>query len=247
MKMISRRQLLYFSALLSLCFPMGSLKLFAAADDKNNDRRYPLTIDILKEACWAEIIANKHYDGYCRRALSDNYPNIAYLFLALSVSEKIHAANYRRLIVSLGSTMEEKKIPVSIAGTKANLNVAAIKELEKINEFYPEIFQKLSSESILQELSSDSHDQAVINCMYSWKSHQQHEKIITDIKKYSGIFFKPMARKIERMSPNYYVCEICGSTVDEKPATPCEICNHPLFHYKKLERPVYEPDDRILR
>ena len=90
-KMISRRQLLYFSALFSLFYPIANLKSFAVADDVKKNNQYPLTIDILKEAYWAEMIANKHYDGYCQKALSQNYPNIAYLFTSLSISEKIHA------------------------------------------------------------------------------------------------------------------------------------------------------------
>jgi rubrerythrin len=74
--------------------------------------------------------------------------------------------------------------------------------------------------------------------MYSWKSHQRHKEIISDIKKYSGFYFKPLAKKIERMNPNYYECEICGSTVDDKPSIPCEICNYPLYHYKSIVRPI---------
>jgi len=229
MKMISRRQFLYFSALFSFCYPVANFKNFAAAEDKNNDSQYELTLNILKEAYWAEMIANKHYKGYCRKALYEDYPNIAYLFSTLSVSEKIHADNYQKLIISLCSTIEEKKIPVSISDTQTNMNVAAIKELEKINEFYPEI---------LKDLSSEPHDQAIINCMYSWKSHKQHEEIINDLKKYSGIFFGSLAKKIESMRLKYYVCEICGSTVNEKPAIPCEICNYPRYHYKKLKRPI---------
>ncbi|MGD8894121.1 MAG: ferritin family protein [Desulfobacterales bacterium] len=228
-KMISRRQLLYFSALLSFCYPIANLKCFVVAGDKENDSRYPFTINILKQAYWAEMIASKHYDGYCQRALSENYPNIAYLFFALSISEKIHAHNYQKLIVTLNSSLEKKQIPVSIDDTKENLSVAAIKELEKIKEFYPEILNKLSLES---------YDQAIINCMYSWKSHQQHEEIINDIKRYSGLFFRLLSKKIEGMNPDYYVCEICGSTVNEKPVTPCEICNYPLSRYKKIKRPV---------
>lgn len=226
--MISRRQLIYFSTVLTVCYPIVNFKSFAMADDKINEIFYPLTQDLLKEAYWAEIIANKHYDGYCQKALSDNYPNIAYLFHSLSMSEKIHAKNYKKLITLLGSILEIKEIPIYVADTKTNLNTAAIKELEKINKFYPELLEKLSSES---------HDQAVVNCMYSWKSHQQHEEIISDIKKYSGWFFKSLAKKMERMEPNYYVCEICGSTTDEKPSIPCEICNYPLYHYKNIERP----------
>lgn len=231
--MISRRQLLYFSFLFSFYYPIANLRYFATADDKNNDCQYPMTLSILHEAYWAEIIANKNYVRYCRKALSENYENIAYLFYSLSISEKIHAENYLRLIVSLGSTLKAKEISFSVSDTKTNLNVAATKELEKIKQFYPDILKKLSSES---------HDQAVINCMYSWKSHQQHEEIISNIKKYSGIFFRPLAKKIERMKLDYYVCEICGSTVNKKPEKPCEVCNYPLSHYKKLTLPHVLPN-----
>ncbi len=232
--MISRRQLLYFSALFAFGYPIANLKYFAMADDinddLNNNRQYPLTLTILKKAYWAEMIAHRHYEKYCHKASSENYPNIAYLFSVLSISEKIHADNYLKLITSLCSTIEAKEIPISIGDTKTNLNVAAKKELEKINKFYPEL---------LQELSLESHDQAAINCMYSWKSHQQHEKIINDIKKNSGLFFRLLAIKIENMEPEFYVCKICGSTVDKQPAIPCEICNYPMSHYMKLERPNY--------
>jgi len=228
--MISRRQVLYFSALLAFWGPFVRFKSFAANDDRNKYAElYPFTLTSLKDAYRSEMMANRHYLSYCQKALSENYPNIAYLFSSLAVSEKIHADSYLELILSLGSSLESTDFPVSISTTKTNLNTAAIKELDKINEFYPEIFKKLSTES---------HDQAIIDCMYSWKSHQQHEMMINKIKKYSGFFFGSLARKIESMDPNYYVCEICGSTIDENPITPCEICNYPSSHYTKLDRPI---------
>ena len=229
--MISRRQLLYFAAHLSCFYYISNLQSFALADDNTtfDDIRYPLTVTLLKEAYWAETIAFRHYEGYIQKALSEKYVNIAYLFTALSSSEQIHANNYKALITSLGSTIKNREINVSIKKTKKNLKTAAIKELEKINEFYPELLKKLSAES---------HDQSVVNCMYSLKSHQQHVEIITDIKRYSGIFFGSLANKIEGMMPNYYVCDICGSTVDEKPQIPCEICKFPVSHYQKLDRPL---------
>ena len=156
--MISRRQLLYFSALFVFCYLIANLQYFATADELNNDRQYPLTLNILKKAYWEEITAHRHYNQYCKKALSEDYPNIAYLFSALSISEKIHADNYQTVIVSLSSTIGAKEISVSIGNTKKNLNTAAKKELEKINKSYPEI---------LKELSSESHDKAIINCMYS--------------------------------------------------------------------------------
>ncbi|MEK6197528.1 MAG: hypothetical protein N2B58_05075 [Desulfobacterales bacterium] len=175
--MLSRRQVLYFSALLAFWGPFARFKSFAANDDRNKYAElYPFTLTSLKDAYRSEMMANRHYLSYCQKALSENYPNIAYLFSSLAVSEKIHADNYLELILSLGSSLESTDFPVSISTTKTNLNTAAIKELDKTNEFYPEIFKKLSTES---------HDQAIIDCMYSWKSHQQHEVMINKIKKYS--------------------------------------------------------------
>jgi rubrerythrin len=227
---ISRRQFLHISALLTFCYPFAHDLCFAIESDiEINKGQFPLTIKILKEAYNAELIANRHYGGYCQKALSENYTNIAYLFSALEISEKIHAENYKKLITSLGSMLKDPEFSLSISDTKTNLNNASKKELIKIKDTYPYFFEKLSAES---------NDQAIVYCMYSWKSHQQHEEIISDIKKYSGIFFRPLANKIERMRPNYYVCEICGATVDEKPETPCDICNYPLIHYKHLERPT---------
>lgn len=199
------------------------------ADGEKYDNRYPLTIDLIKKAYRAEMIASMHYDGYCQKALSEDYQNIDYLFSSLSISEKIHADNYQKLIVSLGATLRKIKISASISNTKANLNIASMKELEKINKFYPEI---------LKELSSESHEQAVISCMYFWKSHKQHEEMINDIKKYSGAFFRLLSKKIESMKHNYYVCEICGSTINERPEKPCVICNYPMSHHREINRPI---------
>ena len=227
--MISRRQMLYISFMLPFLYPIVNHKHFAMADDKNNDNRYPLTPDLLKRAYWEEMKAYKHYERFSQKALSENYPNIAYLFSALSSSEKIHAENYLKVIVSLASSIKQKEVPVSVADTKSNLKKAAINELEKIEKFYPELLKKLSSES---------HDQAIKYCVYSLKSHQQHEEIIRAIKKYSGMFFKPLAKKIESMKPNYYVCGICGSTLDEEPSLSCPICSNSVSHYKKIEMPI---------
>lgn len=226
--MISRRQFI-FSTLLFPLFSSGiqpgPFVLVSTSDQKPD---YLITKETLKNAYWAEATACKHYEFYAQRALTEKFPNIAYLFNALSASENIHALNYVHLIEVLGAFIEEKAIPVSLADTKTNLNKAAIKELRNIEDFYPRI---------INDLSLESHDEAILSCMYSWKSHRQHEEMIRKIKKYSGVFFKSLSKKIEEMSPDYYVCEICGSTVNIKPSTPCDICNYSLTHYRKIKRP----------
>jgi rubrerythrin len=144
------------------------------------------------------------------------------------VSERIHAENYKRVLGDLDSIPAELGREIVVLGTKKNVEVASRKEMDKINEVYPDFLEKLKQES---------HDQAVINCMYSWKSHRQHLDEINDIKRYAPFFFSAVAKEIEGRKLNFHICEICGSTIEEPPKAPCEICNYPISHYKEVARP----------
>ena len=52
------------------------------------------------------------------------------------------------------------------------------------------------------------------------------------------MFFDSVAETIEEMKLDFYVCDICGSTVDEIPKTPCDICNYPVLGYTRVQRPI---------
>ena len=195
---------------------------------RTENHSFPITAAVLNSAYRSEKLASDHYIGYGRRAVAENFPNIAYLFAAFAVSEKIHAENYQKILNSLSAAAEDPQSEILVLDTKTNLIAASEGELEKIRSIYP---------GLLAALEQESHDQAVINCMYSWKSHRQHKRKISAIRRYSNLFFGSVARKIEGMTFNFHVCEICGSTVDEAPQTPCDICNYPAVHYRKVTRP----------
>ena len=227
MDKLSRRDFFYLTASLSLMYPLRAY----AMNSENSDQRfdYPNTLLILKQAFKAEMIAHKNYLGYIGKALAENHPNIAYMFYAFSFSEKVHADNYKRIISKFGGEIKDVIVSIDVRDTKSNLQKAAEKELEKIKYFYPEILQKLESESC---------EEAIINCMYSWKSHRQHEEKVKELKRYSGLFFGSVASHIEKMDLDFHICNICGSTIDNKPESPCEICNRPMSHYEKVNRPA---------
>ncbi len=227
MTKFSRRELLYLSASLALAVPF---RAFASKIDKNNRAAdYPDTLLILTQAFKFEMIAHRHYVAFVKKALAEQYPNIAYMFQAFSVLEKIHADNYKRIISELGSDVNNGLMAIDVRDTKSNLINAAGKELEKIKKTYP---------AFVKNLESESCEDAIINCMYSWKSHHQHEKKVREILKYSGIFFGSVARRIEGLHLDFHVCEICGATIDTAPDTPCDICNRSLSHYKKVVKPT---------
>jgi rubrerythrin len=227
MKTISRRQFLYFSAFFSVSNPFSSAFVSTIETCADKGDQLPLTIAVLKTAYKVEMIAHKNYICCTQKAVEDRYPNIAYLFTSFSVSEKIHAENYKRLLKSLCIGIEEPEIEIVISDTKSNLKNASGQELLKIKKTYPDFVKKLEKES---------YDSAVLNCMYSWKSHRQHEKK-NESSRYAGIFFSGVAKRIEGMKFDFHICEICGSTIDEPPKSPCEICNYSLSHYRKVIRP----------
>jgi len=227
MDKFSRREMLYLSASLPLVFPY---RAFARDLEKNYPKiSYPKTILVLKQAFKSEMIAHKHYVEFAKKALAEKYPNIAYLFHTFSFSEKIHADNYKRIIRKFGNDIKNNLLSVDVRDTKSNLRKAAREELEKIERTYPEFFKKLETELC---------EEAIINCMYSWKSHCQHEEKVKIIQRYSGLFFGSVARGIEGINYDFHVCEICGSTIDEEPNSPCHICNRSMSHYKKVDRPA---------
>ena len=229
MEKISRRKFLYNSASLSLFFPLSAV---AASSKENNptvNGAFPITTKVLKAAYETETVAHENYVCYSQKAVEEKYPNIAYLFTAFASSEKIHAQNYRRILSSMSAGAKEPEMDVLILDTKANLIKATEGELKKIKKTYP---------GFLTKLKKESHDQAVINCMYSWKSHQQHRRKIAEIRRYSPYFFGHVAKKLEGLKLDFHVCEICGSTIDEAPKAPCDICNFPNSHYRKIIRPA---------
>jgi rubrerythrin len=229
MKKISRRKFFYISASLLSSYPLSIITASSGENEPEKNYNFPITIAVLKAAYKAEKVASDHYVVYSRKAVEERYANIAYLFAAFAVSEKIHAENYKKILASLNAGLEEPEFEIFILDTKANLISASEAELKKIKETYPDFLAKLKKES---------HDQAVINCMYSWKSHRQHKRKISEIQKYSKWFFGSVAKKIEGMKFDFHVCEICGSTIDEAPETPCDICNYPILHYHKVIRPA---------
>ena len=216
-------------ASLSFLYPLSTAIASSSEVKPGNNGRFTITVAVLAAAYKAEKLASEHYHNYSRKAVEEKYPNIAYLFSAFSLSEKIHAKNYKKILTSLSTKLQEPEFEVSISDTKANLIKASEAEIKKIKETYPDFLARLKNES---------HDQAVISCMYSWKSHKQHERKINEIRKYSPLFFGQVAKEIEGAKYDFYVCEICGSTIDEAPQTPCIICNHPDVHYHNVIKPA---------
>ena len=198
------------------------------APAKSSDLKiaYPATLIVVKSAYLGEIKAHMHYIEYAKRAKKEDYNNIAYLFTALAASEYTHAREFGRTLSEFGINAEELANPeIAAAYTKANLMTASKNELKKIEVVYPDF---------IKELRKENHGDSQKNCLYAWKSHEQHSAQFEKILKWSGFFFGLLAKKFEDNPVQYFVCRICGSTLIELPQIKCPICSRPVSEYRKI-------------
>ena len=230
MNSMSRRQFLFVLSASLASVPAYHMALGGVEPgNPRQGKSLPITTNILVSAYEGEVIAHSNYIAFCGKATKGQYPNLAYLFKAFAASEKIHADNFKRVLEGMNCAAEEPVFNLVVSDTKANLNTAATNEMKKIEKTYP---------GFLNQLRIESHDEAVVNCMYAWKSHKQHEAKIAEIKRYASSFFESVAEELEGLKLDFHVCEICGATVDEPPETPCGICNYPSSHCHRIERPA---------
>lgn len=193
--------------------------------------RYSVTIASLQKASATELGAHRRYVVYARKAKADGYTGIAYLFSTLATSELIHAQNYNRLLVLLGAeVVRHDSAEVLVASTKENLIYAANRELNSIKNTYP---------GILKEIEGEGFEDARVNVNYAWKSHKQHLDIINKIRRWSPRHFETVARRIDKATDHYFVCQICGSTVKELPEEVCPVCDYPIRHYRLIDPDLY--------
>jgi len=187
--------------------------------------QYPLTVAALHERYADEVTAHRKYGAFAGRAHEEGYPAIAHLFRALAASEAVHAANFGRLLRELGEVPATPVAEIEIKSTRENLQQAATVEAEEIDREYP---------AILGRIDSERHEEAIRFINYAWKAEQQHRDLILKIKKAASWYFGMLASKIEGSPTRYYVCQICGSTVNELPGSQCPICDHPPDQYREV-------------
>jgi rubrerythrin len=189
---------------------------------------YPETTAVLTSVFDGEVRARIGYDACSRQALSEGYPNIAYLFASLSASEAIHADNFRKILSTLGTEVAEPSQEGVVVGkTKENLKTACDRELEEIDRKYP---------SLLERMKPEGHAETVRFVTYAWEAEKQHRDLLKQILSGTGFFFGTLTRRIEGTPMAFLVCANCGSTVSERPTESCPICGGPAGSYSELKK-----------
>ncbi len=153
------------------------------------------TNENLKSAFAGESQANRRYLAYAQKADAEGLLQIAKLFRAAAEAETVHALNHLRIIGEINSTNE-------------NLETAVSGETFEFKTMYPEYIGVARIEGNQQ-------------AAWSFEVANKVEQIHADL------FSKAMdtlktGRKLA--SIDYYICGVCGNTVEGEAPEKCPIC-----------------------
>jgi len=198
--------------LLGLSFPNGNCQANSRVYIKSFKIMKPKvrtfmnkSIENLKAAFAGESQANRRYLAFAQKAEEEGHPQVAKLFKAAAEAETVHAMNHTRTMGEIRTTAE-------------NLNTAVGGETFEFRQMYPEYINIAKQEKNTQAI-------------WSFNVANQVEKI------HANLFTKAInALKTGRepQKAEYYVCNVCGNTVENEPPEKCPICGSPKSKFFKV-------------
>jgi rubrerythrin len=163
------------------------------------------TNDNLKGAFAGESQANRRYLAFARKADEEGQQQVAKLFRAAAEAETVHALNHLKIVGEIKSTTD-------------NLGTAISGETFEFKTMYPEYLSKAKE---------DGNKQAAWSFDVANKVEQIH----------ANLFSKAIdALKAGKKPPSmdYYVCSVCGNTVEGSAPDKCPVCGAPKSKFNKI-------------
>lgn len=163
------------------------------------------SIDKLKEAFAGESQANRRYLAFAKKAEEEGLTQVAKLFRAAAEAETVHALNHIRIAGEVGMTV-------------SNLDAAIGGETHEYKSMYPEFIALAKKEKNKQ-------------AEWSFSIANKVEEI------HAGLFKKALdevkAGK-KTVDVDYYICKVCGNTVEKEAPDKCSICGAPKAQFLKV-------------
>jgi rubrerythrin len=160
----------------------------------------------LQEAFAGESQANRKYSFFAEKADAAGNKQVARLFRAAAEAETVHARNHLRV---MGEIKTDKE----------NLKAAIGGENYEFTTMYPGFIEQAKAEkNPAAEMSFNSANQV----------EQIHYKL------FQAALKNLETGKALKDAP-YYVCPVCGNTVEGAAPDRCPICNTPGSKFKKIE------------
>ena len=164
------------------------------------------TAENLEGAFAGESQANRKYLFFSEKAEEDSHKQIARLFRAAAEAETVHARNHL-------------KVAQGIKSTKDNLLAAIGGENYEFTQMYPGFIKQADSEG--KAGAKDSFELAN-------KVEQIHHGL-----------FQAALDMLEGGQPSaekpFYVCQICGNTLEGEAPEKCPVCGAPKRMFKRID------------
>ena len=164
------------------------------------------TNDNLSAAFAGESQANRKYLFFAEKADEAGNPQIARLFRAAAKAETVHARNHLRVLGGIKSD-------------KDNLEAAVGGENYEFTEMYP---------GFIEQANKENNKAAAYSFDLANKVEQIHHELFQEALNNleSGGSFKDAP---------YYVCQVCGNTVEGEAPEKCPVCGAPRSKFKKVD------------
>jgi rubrerythrin len=159
----------------------------------------------LQAAFAGESQAHLRYTVFAEKAEREGLPNIARLFRAASLSERIHATNHLRALGGIGDVVK-------------NLETALNGENFEIAEMYPAYIEVATAQE--ETGARRSMDQAL-------SAEKVHSRLYERAKEAAA------AGKDAELGA-LYVCEACGFTMEGEAPDRCPICGAPRSRFRQF-------------
>jgi rubrerythrin len=160
----------------------------------------------LQEAYSGESSAARKYALFAEKAEKEGQKQAARLFKAASEAEMVHSRNHLNALDAVGAT-------------KDNLLAASMGEANEFKEMYPPMISKAKEER---------NDRAERSFDWANKVEKIHFAL------YDKMFQEVKAGKVPA-DVVYYVCPVCGNTVEKEAPERCPICGAPGSKFKKID------------
>ena len=160
----------------------------------------------LEEAFAGESQANRKYLFFSEKADEAGNKQIARLFRAAAEAETVHARNHLRVLGEIKSDKE-------------NLQDAVGGENYEFTEMYP---------GFIEQAKAEGNQQAENSFDLANKVEQIHHRLFQAA-------LKDLEAGTTAKEAPYYVCQVCGNTVEGEAPERCPVCGAPRSKFKKVE------------
>lgn len=176
------------------------------------------TLANLQTAFNGESNAHAHYLAFAKKADAEGYGEVASLFRAAARAEEIHANNHAVVIKKLGGKPEAKIETPDVKTTKENLEAAIKGESYERDTMYPQF---------LKQARDVRNTDAIQTFNYAKTAEAEHAKL------YSAAL-NGLEKSKGTKAKNYYVCGVCGYTVEKITFTKCPSSFTPVDKYETI-------------